>query len=66
MYRESTRQGTGTSPPDSVNDSPVPVLLEDPVPRGPGGLKGLNPANPKGAWGSEITESRQSPGCLMS
>ena len=33
-------------------------------PQGPEGLKGLSPARPKGTWGAERTESRQSPGYL--
>ena len=39
------------SPRDSVNDSPVPVVLKEPVPRVPGGLKGLSPASPQVTWG---------------
>ena len=71
IYSERTRQSTRTSPRDSVNDLPVPVLPEDQVPRvleglkllspgcpkGAWGLKGLSPANPQGTWG-------QSPGYL--
>ena len=35
-----------------------------PVPKIPGGLKGLSPASPQHAWGAERTESRQSIGYL--
>ena len=69
-----SRQSTSTSPRDSANDSPVPVLLGVLSPKGTWAAKITEPhqssgsqatwAGSQGTWGPGRTEFRQSPGYL--